>query len=291
MRDLFRFADGLDRVLMAVGTLGALVHGCSLPVFLRFFADLVDSFGSHADDPDTMVRLVVKYAFYFLVVGAAIWASSWAEISCWMWTGERQSTRMRIRYLQAALKQDVSFFDTDVRTSDVIYAINADAVIVQDAISEKLGNLIHYMATFVAGFVVGFTAAWQLALVTLAVVPLIAVIGGLTAATMGKLSSKSQDALSSASNIAEQALSQIRIVQSFVGEQRVAQAYSAALAVAQSIGYRNGFAKGLGLGGTYFTVFCCYALLLWYGGHLVRGHHTNGGLAIATMFSVMIGGL
>ena len=87
LRDLFRFADGLDRVLMAVGTLGALVHGCSLPVFLRFFADLVDSFGSHADDPDTMVRLVVKYAFYFLVVGAAIWASSWAEISCWMWTG------------------------------------------------------------------------------------------------------------------------------------------------------------------------------------------------------------
>ncbi|VAI75203.1 unnamed protein product [Triticum turgidum subsp. durum] len=106
---------------------------------------------------------------------------------------------------------------------------------------------------------------------------------------MGKLSSKSQDALSSASNIAEQALSQIRVVQSFVGEERVAQAYSAALAVAQSIGYRNGFAKGLGLGGTYFTVFCCYALLLWYGGHLVRGHHTNGGLAIATMFSVMIG--
>jgi ATP-binding cassette subfamily B (MDR/TAP) protein 1 len=78
LRDLFRFADGLDCVLMLVGTLGALVHGCSLPVFLRFFADLVDSFGSHADDPDTMVRLVVKYAFYFLVVGAAIWASSWA---------------------------------------------------------------------------------------------------------------------------------------------------------------------------------------------------------------------
>ncbi|TVU04483.1 hypothetical protein EJB05_47594, partial [Eragrostis curvula] len=57
---LFRFADGLDCVLMSVGSVGALVHGCSLPVFLRFFADLVDSFGSHADDPDTMVRLVVK---------------------------------------------------------------------------------------------------------------------------------------------------------------------------------------------------------------------------------------
>ena len=216
---------------------------------------------------------------------------SLAEISCWMWTGERQSTRMRIRYLDAALRQDVSFFDTDVRASDVIYAINVDAVVVQDAISEKLGNLVHYMATFVAGFVVGFTAAWQLALVTLAVVPLIAVIGGLSAAALAKLSSRSQDSLSGASGIAEQALAQIRIVQAFVGEEREMRAYSAALAVAQKIGYRSGFAKGLGLGGTYFTVFCCYGLLLWYGGHLVRGHHTNGGLAIATMFSVMIGGL
>ncbi|KAG1361415.1 ABC transporter B family member 1 [Cocos nucifera] len=289
--ELFRFADGLDCILMAIGTAGAVVHGCSLPVFLRFFADLVNSFGSNSDDPDTMVRQVVKYAFYFLVVGAAIWASSWAEISCWMWTGERQTTKMRIRYLEAALNQDISYFDTQVRISDVVYAINADAVIVQDAISEKLGNFIHYMATFVSGFVVGFTAVWQLALVTLAVAPLIAVIGGIHTATLAKLSSKSQDALSQASNIAEQALAQIRTVQSFVGESRLLQAYSSALKVAQRIGYRTGFAKGIGLGATYFTVFCCYALLLWYGGHLVRHHHTNGGLAIATMFSVMIGGL
>ncbi|XP_042381563.1 ABC transporter B family member 1-like isoform X2 [Zingiber officinale] len=289
--ELFRFADGLDCALMAVGTVGAIVHGCSLPIFLRFFADLVNSFGSNTGDPSTMANEVAKYAFYFLVVGAAIWVSSWAEISCWMWTGERQSTKMRIVYLEAALNQDVRYFDTGVRTSDVVFAINAEAVMVQDAISEKLGNFIHYMATFVSGFVIGFTAAWQLALVTLAVVPLIAVIGGMHTSALAKLSSKSQDALSQANNIAEQALAQVRTVQSFVGESRVLQAYSAALGVAQKIGYRSGFSKGLGLGATYFTVFCCYALLLWYGGFLVRHHHTNGGLAISTMFAVMIGGI
>ncbi|XP_020571569.1 ABC transporter B family member 1 [Phalaenopsis equestris] len=289
--ELFRFADGLDYVLMGIGTAGAIIHGCSLPVFLRFFADLVDSFGSNADEPDTMVREVIKFSFYFLVVGAAIWVSSWAEISCWMWTGERQSTKMRIKYLESALNQDIRYFDTEVRTSDVVFVINADAVIVQDAISEKLGNLIHYMATLVSGFVVGFTAVWQLALVTLAVVPLIAVIGGIHTTTLAKLTSKSQDALSQASNIAEMSLSQIRTVQSFGGESRALQAYSEALKVAQRIGYRIGFAKGIGLGATYFTVFCCYALLLWCGGYLVRHHHANGGLAISTMFTVMIGGL
>ncbi|KAK8972169.1 hypothetical protein V6N11_024194 [Hibiscus sabdariffa] len=289
--ELFRFADGLDYVLMGIGSFGALVHGCALPIFLRFFADLVNSFGSNANNLDKMMQEVLKYAFYFLVVGAAIWASSWAEISCWMWTGERQTTKMRIKYLEAALNQDIQYFDTEVRTSDVVFAINTDAVMVQDAISEKLGNFIHYMATFVSGFVVGFTAVWQLALVTLAVVPLIAIIGAIHTITLAKLSAKSQEALSQGGNIVEQTVVQIRVVLAFVGESRALQAYSSALKVAQKIGYKSGFAKGMGLGATYFVVFCCYALLLWYGGYLVRHHYTNGGLAIATMFAVMIGGL
>ncbi|KAJ6750163.1 hypothetical protein OIU85_000767 [Salix viminalis] len=289
--ELFRFADGLDYVLMGIGSMGAFVHGCSLPIFLRFFADLVNSFGSNANNMDTMMHEVLKYAYYFLIVGATIWASSWAEISCWMWTGERQSTKMRIKFLEAALNQDIQYFDTEVRTSDVVFAINTDAVMVQDAISEKLGNFIHYMATFVSGFVVGFTAVWQLALVTLAVVPLIAVIGAIHTTTLAKLSGKSQQALSQAGNIVEQTIVQIRVVLAFVGESRALQAYSSALKVAQRIGYKSGFSKGMGLGATYFVVFCCYALLLWYGGYLVRHHYTNGGLAIATMFAVMIGGL
>ncbi|KAL0333389.1 UNVERIFIED_CONTAM: ABC transporter B family member 1 [Sesamum angustifolium] len=281
----------------SVGFVGAVVHGSSLPLFLRFFADLVNSFGSNANNVDKMTQEVLKYAFYFLIVGAAIWVFMGrtirlvAEISCWMWTGERQSTKMRIKYLEAALNQDIEFFDTKVRTSDVVFAINTEAVMVQDAISEKLGNFLHYMATFVSGFVVGFTAVWQLALVTLAVVPLIAVIGAIHTVTLAKLSGKSQEALSQAGNIAEQTIVQIRTVLAFVGESRALQAYSAALKVAQKNGYRSGFAKGMGLGATYFTVFCCYALLLWYGGYLVRHHFTNGGLAIATMFAVMIGGL
>jgi len=58
--ELFRFSDGLDYILMAIGTVGAFVHGCSLPLFLRFFADLVNSFGSNANDLDKMTQEVVK---------------------------------------------------------------------------------------------------------------------------------------------------------------------------------------------------------------------------------------
>ena len=59
-QELFRFADGLDYILMGIGSLGAFVHGCSLPLFLRFFADLVNSFGSYANNPDKMMQEVLK---------------------------------------------------------------------------------------------------------------------------------------------------------------------------------------------------------------------------------------
>ena len=67
-----------------------------------------------------------------------------AKISCWMWIGERQSTKMRIKYLEVALNQDIQFFDTEVRTTDVVFAINSDAVMVQDAISEKVNQKVDF---------------------------------------------------------------------------------------------------------------------------------------------------
>jgi len=73
-----------------------------------------------------------------------------------MWTGERQTTKMRIKYLEAALNQDIQFFDTEVRTSDVVSAINTDAVMVQDAISEKVQSLVYLLCFLLCFFTLFF---------------------------------------------------------------------------------------------------------------------------------------
>lgn len=67
-----------------------------------------------------------------------------------------------------------------------------------------MGNFIHYVVTFIAGFAVGFSSLWKLALVTLAVVPAIATAGGLYAYALTGLTSKSQQAYAEAGGIAEQ---------------------------------------------------------------------------------------
>ncbi len=72
------------------------------------------------------------------------------------------------------------------------------------AIWLQAGNYLHYMARFFAGFAVGFSSVWQLTLVTLAVVPLIALAGGAYAVVMIGITSKSQKAYSNAGEIAEE---------------------------------------------------------------------------------------
>lgn len=57
-----------------------------------------------------------------------------------MQTGERQTARLRLKYLQSVLQKDIDFFDTDARDTNLIYHISSDAILVQDAIGDKVNQ-------------------------------------------------------------------------------------------------------------------------------------------------------
>lgn len=42
---LFSYADGFDYLLMSVGSIGACVHGASVPVFFIFFGKMINIIG------------------------------------------------------------------------------------------------------------------------------------------------------------------------------------------------------------------------------------------------------
>jgi len=64
-----------------------------------------------------------------------------AEGLCWTRTAERQASRIRKKYLEAVLQQDVSFFDTNSSTTatyQVISTISTDTDTIQDVLGEKV---------------------------------------------------------------------------------------------------------------------------------------------------------
>ncbi|XP_047314721.1 ABC transporter B family member 19-like [Impatiens glandulifera] len=288
---LFSFADKYDWLLMISGSIGAVIHGSSMPVFFLLFGQMVNGFGKNQMDLQTMTHEVSKYALYFIYLGLIVCVSSYAEIACWMYTGERQVGTLRNKYLEAVLKQDVGFFDTDARTGDIVFSVSTDTLLVQDAISEKVGNFIHYLSTFLAGLVVGFVSAWRLALLSVAVIPGIAFAGGLYAYTLTGLTSKSRESYANAGVVAEQAIAQVRTVYSYVGESKALNAYSEAIQHTLKLGYKAGMAKGLGLGCTYGIACMSWALVFWYAGVFIRNGQTDGGKAFTAIFSAIVGGM
>ncbi|GJN26261.1 hypothetical protein PR202_gb14180 [Eleusine coracana subsp. coracana] len=289
--ELFTFADKWDLMLMAAGSLGALAHGAAMPLFFLLFGDLINGFGKNQTDLRTMTDEVAKYALYFVYLGLVVCVSSYAEIACWMYTGERQVIAFRKAYLDAVLRQDVGFFDTDARTGDIVFGVSTDTLLVQDAIGEKVGNFIHYIATFLAGLVVGFVSAWRLALLSVAVIPAIAFAGGLYAYTLTGLTSRSRESYANAGVVAEQAIAQVRTVYSFVGESKALNSYSEAIQNTLKLGYKAGMAKGLGIGCTYGIACMSWALVFWYAGVFIRNGQSDGGKAFTAIFSAIVGGM
>lgn len=68
----------------------------------------------------------------------------------------------------------------------------------------QMGNFIHFIGYFVSGFAVGFSREWRIALVTLAVVPVIALAGGGYAYTLAITTAQASSAYAEAGVIAEQ---------------------------------------------------------------------------------------
>lgn len=61
---LFAFADFYDYVLMAIGSLGACVHGASVPVFFIFFGKLINIIGIAYLFPASVSHRVAKVSFH-----------------------------------------------------------------------------------------------------------------------------------------------------------------------------------------------------------------------------------
>ncbi|XP_031486742.1 ABC transporter B family member 6-like [Nymphaea colorata] len=288
---LFACADGFDWVLMIVGSLAAAAHGAALVVYLHFFGKVINLLRIDHLPPDQLFDEFKKHALNIVYIAVAVFAAGWIEVSCWILTGERQTAVIRSKYVQVLLNQDMSFFDTYGNNGDIVSQVLSDVLLIQSAISEKVGNYIHNMATFVGGLVIGLVNSWQIALLTLATGPLIVAAGGISNIFLHRLAENIQDAYAEAASIAEQAVAYIRTLYAFTNETLAKYSYATSLQATLRYGILISLVQGLGLGFTYGLAICSCALELWVGRYLISHKKANGGEIITALFAVILSGL
>ncbi|KAL7100267.1 hypothetical protein ACP275_09G137000 [Erythranthe tilingii] len=288
---LFRYSTKLDLVLIMFGCLGAFINGGSLPWYSFLFGKFVNKLALGQDqDKNEMMKEVDKICLLMTGLAVLVSLGAYLEITCWRIVGERSAHRIRTEYLRGVLRQDIGFFDTEISTSDIMHGISSDVAQIQEMMADKMAHFIHHIFTFICGYIVGFLKSPKVSLAVFAVTPLTMFCGIAYKAIYGGLAAKEEGSYRNAGGIAEQAISSIRTVISFVAEDTLAEKYSENLEKSVPLGAKLGFAKGAGIGIIYLVTYSTWALAFWYGSILVSKNQLSGGDAIACFFGVNVGG-
>ncbi|XP_062010004.1 ABC transporter B family member 15-like [Rosa rugosa] len=292
IRSVFMHADGVDKLLMALGLFGSIGDGCTTPMVLLITSRLMNNVGGASSNAqDAFLHNINKNAVALLYLASASFVCCFLEGYSWTRTGERQAARMRVRYLKAVLRQDVGYFDLHVTsTSEVITSVSSDSLVIQDVLSEKVPNFVMNCSMFLGSYVAAFIMLWRLAIVGFPFVVLLVIPGLIYGRTLMGLARQIRDEYTKAGTIAEQALSSIRTVYAFVGEKKTITEFSAALQGSVKLGLSQGLAKGLAIGSNG-VVFAIWSFMSYYGSRMVMYHGAKGGTVFAVGAAIAVGGL
>ncbi|KAJ0763300.1 putative ABC-type xenobiotic transporter [Helianthus annuus] len=289
---MFYYADGIDKVLMLFGTLGCLGDALMSPLTMLILSGILDDYGG-GDGISFSIDVVNKYALKLLILAIGVGISAFLEGICWTRSAERQTSRLRMEYLKSVLRQEVGFFDTQVGSSinfEVISTISGDAQLIQDVMADKLPNCLCHLSALVFSMVVGFILSWRLALASLPFIFLfVGPVLGMGALLKG-LGMKMKGAYDKGGGVADQAISSIRTVYSYVGEQQTIDKFSNALETSMRLGIKQGFTKGLMIG-SMGMVFVTWAFVAWVGSYLVTQKGETGGPVFVSAICVIMAGL
>ncbi|KAG5616497.1 hypothetical protein H5410_016321 [Solanum commersonii] len=290
---IFRYADGKDILLMFLGTIGAIGDGISTNCLLVYVSQLFNSlgYGKTQQNNHNFMEQIEKCSLYFVLLGFGVMVVAFMEGYCWSKTSERQVLKIRYKYLEAILRQEVGFFDSqEATTSEITNGISKDTSLIQEVLSEKVPLFVMHTTVFISGIVFSAYFSWRLAIVALPTIFLLIIPGLIYGKYLLYLSGKSFKEYSKANGIVEQALSSIKTIYSFTAEKSVIERYSLILDGTIKLGMKQGIAKGLAVGSTGLS-FAIWALLAWYGSHLIMHNGESGGRIYAAGVSFVLGGL
>ncbi|NXV68530.1 MDR1 protein, partial [Molothrus ater] len=316
----FRYADGVDVLLMIVGLVAAAANGTGMPLMIIIFGEMTNSFvlsGVQSNGKNTSTNIpafyflftdtsennsscpsdpgvdiegeMTKFAYYYVGIGFAVLILSIVQVWTFLVTATRQTARIRQKFFFAVLHQEMAWFDT-TQIGALNTRLTDDINTIREGIGDKISIFLQFFSTFVSGLIIGFIYGWKLTLVVMSVSPLLAASAAVWSTLLASLTAKELSAYAKAGAVAEEILTAIRTVVAFNGQQKALEKYDANLEMAKRVGMKKSITTNTCLGLSQFFIFGSYALAFWYGTKLTaEDPHYDIGRVLIVFFSVLVG--
>ncbi|VFQ59551.1 unnamed protein product [Cuscuta campestris] len=161
-------------VLLA-GTISGVINGAILPLFGILISNVIKAF---YEPPHELKKDANFWSLIFVVLGAVSFLACPARTYFFGVAGCRLIKRVRSMCFEKVIRMEVGWFDEPEHSSGVIGArLSADASTVRGLVGDALAQIVQDTASAVVGLAIAFEASWQLALIILAMIPMIGLNG------------------------------------------------------------------------------------------------------------------
>ncbi|XP_060175041.1 ABC transporter B family member 11-like [Lycium barbarum] len=266
--------------VIIIGTVAAIINGAILPIFGILFSSVIKTF---YEPPHELRKDSKFWALMFVLLAAVTLIAFPARTYLFSIAGCKLIRRIRSMCFEKVVHMEVGWFDeSDHSTGMIGSRLSADAATVRALVGDALAQMVQDSATAIVGLVIAFEASWQLALIILAMIPLIGVNGYIQIKFMTGFSADAKKMYEKASQVANDAVGGIRTVASFCAEEKVMEMYRRKCEGPLKAGIKQGLISGIGFGVSFSLLFLVYATSFYAGARLVQ----DGKITFSDVFRV-----